>query len=402
MNKGFLIILLAAFILSGCGAIGQTPSQALPTVVLDSGAATPLASAPVNTTGLVASGIVVPAQQARIAAAMGGNVESVTAAVGDQVKAGQVLLRLSGAEKLSAAVEAANLELLTAQQALADLNDNAGGARAQAQLRLAQAKDAFDTAEKHRGWSQYRIGNDNQIAVAQADLIVAQDRVNQAEENYGYFANRPENDLNKAAALSALSSARTARDKAQANLAYLTSLPNPIEVEKAQAELEVARTELEIAQREYDKLSAGPDPAALALVEARVQNAKAQLAASQSTLADLELKAPFEGVIAELNIHSGEWVLPGQPVLLLADINHLRIETTDLSERDVPEVTVGQPVTVFIKALNQNVKGRVSAISPLADTLGGDVVYKTTIDLDAAAPGLRDGMSVEVHFGTVD
>jgi hypothetical protein len=39
-------------------------------------------------------------------------------------------------------------------------------------------------------------------------------------------------------------------------------------------------------------------------------------------------------------------------------------------------------VTVFIKALNQDVAGKVSAIAPLADTLGGDVVYKTTIDLD--------------------
>jgi hypothetical protein len=39
------------------------------------------------------------------------------------------------------------------------------------------------------------------------------------------------------------------------------------------------------------------------------------------------------------------------------------------------------------------------AIAPLADTLGGDVVYKITIDLDAPPAGLRAGMSVEVQFG---
>ena len=331
MHKAF-IILLAAFILTGCASFGQTSPQALPTIVLDSGDTTPQASSPLSGAGVIASGIVVPAQQARIAAAMGGNVESVTVAVGDQVQAGQVLLNLSGAEKLAAAVEAANLELMSAQQALASLNENAGQARAQAQLRLAQAKDAFDTAEKQRGWKQYRIGNDNQIAVAQADLIVAEEAVRQAEETYGYFVNRPENDLNKAAALSALSSARTARDKVKANLSYLQSLPDTIEVEKADAALEVARTELDAAQRDFDQLKDGPDPDALALVEARVRNAQAQLAAGQAVLADLELKAPFDGTIAELSIHSGEWVVPGQPVLLLADINHLRIETTD-SER---------------------------------------------------------------------
>jgi hypothetical protein len=85
-------------------------------------------------------------------------------------------------------------------------------------------------------------------------------------------------------------------------------------------------------------------------------------------------------------------------VLNLSDLQNSRIETTDLSERDIPRVTIGQPVTIFIKALNQNVTGHVKEIAPLADTLGGDVVYKTTIELDERPPGLREGMTVEVQF----
>jgi multidrug efflux pump subunit AcrA (membrane-fusion protein) len=61
-------------------------------------------------------------------------------------------------------------------------------------------------------------------------------------------------------------------------------------------------------------------------------------------------------------------------------------------------VEPGQPVRVFVEALGEEVTGRVSLISPLADTLGGDVVYKTTIDLDSRPEGLRAGMSVEVLF----
>ncbi len=396
MKARLVLFTLIALLLTACGAIGTTPTP-LPTLMLD----TPGAAAPapvVSGGGVTASAVVAAGEQASIAAPMSGMVESVEVAQGDQVQAGQVLLRLSGREKLAAAVEAANLELLTARQALADLNENAAQARAQAQLRLAKAKDAFDEAQKRRGWQQYRVGTDNQIAVAQADLIVAQDAVKKAEETYGYFANRPENDLNKAAALSALSNARAARDRAEANLNYLLSKPDPIEVEKADAELEVARTELEAAQAAFDKLSSGPDPAALALAQARVKNAEAQLASVQSSLDDLELKAPFAGTIAEVKIHAGEWVLPGQPVLLLVDLNRLRIETTDLSERDVPKIQVGQAASVFIEALNQMVDGHVSAISPLANTIGGDVVYKTTVELDAPLPGLRQGMSAEVNF----
>jgi hypothetical protein len=44
------------------------------------------------------------------------------------------------------------------------------------------------------------------------------------------------------------------------------------------------------------------------------------------------------------------------------------------------------------------VAGKVSAISPLADTLGGDVVYRVTIALDALPTNLRAGMSVDAQF----
>jgi len=60
-------------------------------------------------------------------------------------------------------------------------------------------------------------------------------------------------------------------------------------------------------------LQSGPDPDEVALAEARIQNATVQIEASQSALADLELKAPFTGTVAELNIHAGEWVTPVRP-----------------------------------------------------------------------------------------
>jgi len=60
---------------------------------------------------------------------------------------------------------------------------------------------------------------------------------------------------------------------------------------------------------------------------------------------------------------------------------------------------VGQSVRVTIKALGIDLAGKVREVAPLADTLGGDVVYATTIDLlDAPPPTLRAGMSVDVRF----
>ena len=92
--------------------------------------------------------------------------------------------------------------------------------------------------------------------------------------------------------------------------------------------------------------------------------------------------------------------MPGQVVLTLADLSQLQVETTDLSERDVTEVQLGHEARVYVEALNADVPGRVARISPLASTVGGDVVYTVVVDLDEQPEGLRLGMSVEVEIAT--
>ena len=88
----------------------------------------------------------------------------------------------------------------------------------------------------------------------------------------------------------------------------------------------------------------------------------------------------------------------GQTALTLADLEHLQVETTDLSERDVARVEIGQAVEVFIEALNDAFPGRVARISPQASVIGGDIVYSVIIDLEERPPELRWGMSADVEI----
>ena len=409
------LALIGLLTLSGCdafsGGFGGASPAPLPTVVLDRAPASN-AQAPAGdieapsgrnrapADGVVASGIVAVADSAQPASASGGTVREVLVRQGEVVTKGQVLARMAGEERLSAAVQAAELEQLAARQAVDELKEGWEQTRAQAQLRLAVAVDELEKATNRRGWKEYRVGSDDQIAVARADLIVAQDGVERAESMYGYFADTPEDNVHKAEALSALAAVRKARDRAQANLNYLLSIPDAEEVGKADAELAVADAEMKAAQREFDRLKDGPDPAALAMAEARLENAAAQLAAAEAALKDLEIAAPIGGTVVKVNVHAGDGIAPGQPVLLLADLATLRVETTDLSERDVPQVTVGQPVAVIVVPLDEIIAGSVVEISPVADVLGGDVVYKATIALNTQPEGLRAGMSVEVQFGS--
>jgi hypothetical protein len=87
-------------------------------------------------------------------------------------------------------------------------------------------------------------------------------------------------------------------------------------------------------------------------------------------------------------------------VLVLADTSLLRVETTDLSERDVARVSVGQTASVYVEALGADIPGRVVGIEPRATTVGGDVVYPVYVELNEQVPGLRWGMSVDVEIAT--
>lgn len=227
--------------------------------------------------------------------------------------------------------------------------------------------------------------------------------------------------LDEGAAQAQLAQAQAALLRAQANLAALQAGPQPAQVEAAQARLDAAQARLDqfvldrlltpatpsqlaeaqaqvrSAQAELALLTAAVRPSALAAAQALVAEAEAGVQAAQNGLAQTRLTAPFAGTITAVAIAPGEMALPGQPLLTLADLGRLQVETTDLSERDLGQVAVGTPVVVFVEALNQEVAGRVSRIALQAAIAGGDVVYPLVIELDEQPEALRWGMSVDVE-----
>lgn len=148
----------------------------------------------------------------------------------------------------------------------------------------------------------------------------------------------------------------------------------------------------------------------LGVDEVHIQSAEADVARMQALLdsakAILEsqyvLSAPFHSTIVSLNVAPSETVVPGQVVILLGDLSKYQIETTDLSERDVTRVQVGQPASVFIEALEEEFTASVIDIDRVSTTLGGDVVFKVTLELDDQPEGLLWGMSADVQIEIAD
>ncbi|MBI3152400.1 MAG: efflux RND transporter periplasmic adaptor subunit [Chloroflexi bacterium] len=172
-------------------------------------------------------------------------------------------------------------------------------------------------------------------------------------------------------------------------------------VKEAEANLAYAEIALKYLVRVTGCRGEGcaPSQQHIEVAENDIARAQALLDSAKATLdAQSHLSAPFAGTVVSVDISPAETVTPGEVVIVLGDLSGYRIETTDLSERDVPSVKIGQDVNVFVEALGQEFTGRVADVSNISSTLGGDVVYKVTIDFDQQPEGLLWGMSADVEI----
>lgn len=166
-------------------------------------------------------------------------------------------------------------------------------------------------------------------------------------------------------------------------------------VKEAEANLAVAQVQVNYLKR------VGTDEVHLESAQAEADRAQALLDSANTTLATQStLVAPFDGTIVSVDISPAETVVPGGLVITMGDFSKLQVETKDLSERDVPRVHIGQTATVFVEAVGEEFPGKVVDISRISSTVGGDVVFKVTIDLDQQPQGLLWGMSADVNIET--
>ena len=132
------------------------------------------------------------------------------------------------------------------------------------------------------------------------------------------------------------------------------------------------------------------------IADARVLQAQAALEVAQANLTEGSLIAPFDGTVVSIDVVPGEMAVPNKPVLILADLSHLQIQTTDLSERGIAQVHVGQTATARLKAFALDLTGKVASIAPLSTPHNGDTVFQVTIELDHPPAGLLWGMTGDV------
>lgn len=411
----------------------------------------------VNTSlGVVsAEGQIIPLRDALLSFQIGGEVLEIIAEKGTVVGSGDPILRLDATDQeialvqAQAAVEIAEAGKQTAEAGL--LAAQTGEKAADIGLQAAQVALALVMAEPteaeialsesgvalaQAGVGQASAGQGvvlqgasaSQIQAAEAQLRAAEvqllpvrnaldalmraeiddeDTVARAQLNYNAAVanvNAAQAALDEArsgatggqrqSAFGNVSSAAAQRDAMQAQLDQLFAGSREEQITVAEAS--VAQAESAVAEAALAVVQAGT---AVTQADAGIAQAEAAVNSAQDSLARMTLKAPFDGVVADIQPALGEVVGSGVPVVTYGDFGGWLVKTTDLTELDVVDLKVGAPVEIQIDAIPGEVlMGTVSNIGTTSQLTRGDVTYEVTIALDDLKDlPLRWGMTVFVN-----
>ena len=304
-----------------------------------------------------------------VASEVTGRVVEVAAEEGEAIQAGDLLLRLDDTvlqvqrRKVTAAgqaaVAAARLQVIVAKTAVDTLYEDAPLIKAQAQLDLANARDALDDATRLRSYNLpgHRATNET-IDATKARLVLAEETVDQAEAAFRKVEDKDPSDPERATRLTALHEARKARDAVKQNLNWYKGTPTTIEQGVLDAKVVIATEQLAQAEIEVRKWQNGPDLATLAQTQATFENAKAQLELAKAQaasdlqvvdeqLARLQVRASMSGTVLTRSLEPGEVVLAGAALMKIGDPSILRISVYVPEDR-YGEIRLGDPVEVTV------------------------------------------------------
>jgi membrane fusion protein (multidrug efflux system) len=317
----------------------------------------------------------VNAQMAQITPLVAGSASELLVRDTQQVKAGDVLVRLDQADARIALAQAeADLaatrrgfrQTVANNIALAAKVDGSGDAMVQAQARLRAARAEHDKA---------RIDLQRRESVAASGAISGEELTQ---------------------ARSAYATSRAALDAAQGSIGEFSSSRR------------AAQGQLAANSALVSGLTEDTDPAALA--------AKARRDAAQLNLDRTEIRAPIDGVVSRLQVQIGQRLNPGQTIMTIVPLANVHVEA-NFKENQLQRVRIGMPATLTADLYGSSVTyrgevvgfsggtGSSMAVIPAQNATGNwiKVIQRlpVRIELDPAElkrHPLRVGLSMEVEI----
>jgi multidrug resistance efflux pump len=344
--------------------------------------ATPATVNAVSPNQVVAEGRLEPIRGANLSFQARGVVEGVLVSDGEAVKLGDVLVRLTNAG-------GAEAQVVIAQNAYDTLLRNESGDRAKLWQAYMDAQIERGDAEKK--WDDLNV--DDIETNIEDDKAIVEDRqqdLTDRQEDFDKYKDLEEDNYKRKNAENALEQAQDDFNRA------VRELEKDIrERDEVRARYDSALAAEAEAKHQYEISLGGPNADQLAL-------AKANLDAAKDTLSNYVITAPFDGVVADINVKVGEQVTAETRAISIADFSTWIIETTDITELEVVKLSAGQNVTLVPDALpDLAINGTITEISQAYTQQGGDILYTVRIALKDTDPRLKWGMTMEATFQEV-
>jgi HlyD family secretion protein len=248
---------------------------------------------------------------------------------------------------------------------------------------------------------QLLVQLDDAEASSQAARALSQVRAAQAESSAAESGGNREEVLTLE---SQLAKARTARDTSQRNAEALRRLQqngaaSPGEVKQAQDQLAAADADLKLLQEKQKDRYSAPERAR---VEAQKSEAQSAYAASENILRQLNIRAPFDGIVYSLPVHQGSYVNPGDLILQEADLSKVLVRAF-VDEPDVGRLARGQPVQLTWDAVpGRTWQGKMNTVPSTVKLLGTRNVGETTFVVDNQDLKLLPNINVGVTIVTAE
>jgi multidrug efflux pump subunit AcrA (membrane-fusion protein) len=226
----------------------------------------------------------------------------------------------------------------------------------------------------------------------QAQLDQMKASLRQAEEKVGV---RPGQsfDLNK---IPEVANAKVALDLAEKNLRRSEKLIESGDISRSQYDQqkaqrdqlrEVYESALSLARQNY---------AAVMTARANVASAESQLNLARRNLSYALVFSPIDGFVSERNADLGEYVSPTTKVATIVRINPLRVRI-DIPEQAIPEISVGQSVSVTTSAWpDKNFSGRIARVSPNVTPASRTLTVEAEVENSSGA--LKPGQFATVRI----
>ncbi|MEI7621291.1 MAG: efflux RND transporter periplasmic adaptor subunit [Candidatus Moraniibacteriota bacterium] len=174
------------------------------------------------------------------------------------------------------------------------------------------------------------------------------------------------------------------------------------------SQLKVAQAQLLVQQKNLSNMTNHKNDSSIQQRDAQramVQQAQASVSVIEDQLKEVDLIAPFDGLVTKRNANPGETVVLNlnSPILTVIQKDDLLIES-NIPESDIAKVSIGQNAKVTLDALTDNdiFEARVFKIDPASTVIQGVVYYRIKLKFDNLDPRFKAGMSANVDIATAE